>query len=75
MRKRIYQCLPNVSTGMVDVVITDEDGRMIYKSSYDNAEKAQVYFQEIREELAMNKSLEVVQINNSHFEYVRHEEN
>lgn len=68
-RKRIYECLPNVVTGKTEIKLTDEDGNLINKSSFDSLEKACSYFREIRDELATNKQLEIIQTDNFRFEY------
>ena len=61
--------MPNAATGMTDVKITDEDGNLINRSSFGSIEEARVYFQEVRDELATNEQLEIVQVNSFHFEY------
>lgn len=68
-QKRIYECSPNASTGRTEIKLTDEEGNLINKSSFDSLEIASCYFQEIKDELAMNRQLEIIQTDSFHFEY------
>jgi hypothetical protein len=67
-RKRIYKCLQNTVTGTVEISVTDEKGHSIITSVFGNLEETVAYFQEIKDELSKNEQLEVVEIDDFHFE-------
>lgn len=67
-RKRIYKCLQNTVTDTVEISVTDEKGHSIVTSFFDNLEETVAYFQEIKDELSKNEQLEVIEINDFHFE-------
>lgn len=66
--KRIYKCLPDDATDSVRIDVTDEDGQTIVTSVFDDLNETVAYFQEIKNELKENEKLEVVEINDFHFE-------
>ena len=67
-RKRIYKCLQNTANDTVEISVTDEKGHSIITSVFDNFEETVAYFQEIKDELSKNEQLEVVEIDDFHFE-------
>ena len=70
-RKKVYKCRRNKKTGKSEICVTDENGNSILTSSFDKMDETVSYFYEIRDELATNKQLSIVQINDFHFECIR----
>ena len=67
-RKKVYKCRRNKRTGKSEICVLDENGNSILTSSFDQMDETITYFREIRDELATNKQLAVIQINDFHFE-------
>ena len=67
-RKRIYKCLQNAATDTVEINVTDETGHSIVRSVFDSLEETIAYFHEIKDELSRNEQLEIVEVNDFHFE-------
>ena len=70
-KKKVYKCLQNENTGKVEINVTDEKGYPILTSSFDRLDETITYFHEVRDELATNDQIEIIQINDLHFECVR----
>jgi len=66
--KRIYQCLRNASTGKAVISVTDEKNQSVNTSFFDSFDETVAYFYELKEELGENDELEIVVINDFHFE-------
>ncbi len=63
----------NENTGKVEINVTDERGYPILTSKFDRMDETMRYFYEIRDELATNKQLEIIQIDDFQFECINHE--
>ena len=72
-KKKVYKCLRNKTTGQAEINVTNERGYSILTSRFERMDETIRYFYEIRDELATNKQLEIIQINDLHFECVRHD--
>jgi hypothetical protein len=65
--------LRNESTGKAEINVTDERGYSILTSRFDRIDDTLRYFYEVRDELATNNQLEIIQIDDFQFECIRHD--
>jgi hypothetical protein len=66
--KRIYKCLQNAATGHATICVADEGGHSLITSVFESLDETIEYFHEIKDELATNEQLEIIEIDEFHFE-------
>jgi hypothetical protein len=66
--KRIYKCLRNAATGKPAISVTDENGYPVNTSFFDSFDETVAYFYELKDELARNQQMEIVNYDDFHFE-------